>query len=455
MNKILSNIESWEMAMVKPGHEGHNVVILESFCDGWDLSSLIDLAREDSDIVGGPFGSNLKVSDYRTSGIPIIRLQNIDRNKFINKNIKYISQEKANELRYHSFRAGDVVLAKLGDPIGKTCMIPDYLREGIVTADIVRIRTIPEKTHKEFIVYALNSNFCLEQFCKHKTGTTRPRVNVSDVRNLKILLPPLPEQQRIAYVLSTVQEARDKTQAVIEAAREMKKSLMKHLFTYGPVPLAEASKVPLKDTEIGMVPEGWNVAMLGDSAKIVSGGTPSRKNPEYWNGDIPWVKTGEVNYRSITKTEEKISKKGLEESSTRIIPSGSLLMAMYGEGVTRGRVSILGIDAAINQACAAIFPFNNLYTYFLFYLFSINYEQIRNLGFGANQKNLSATLIKTIKIPIPPLPEQQQIADILVSVDKNIEANENKKKALDTIFQTLLQNLMTGKIRVNHQVMLQ
>ncbi|RLG27293.1 type I restriction endonuclease subunit S, partial [Methanosarcinales archaeon] len=173
----------------------------------WGVVRLIDTAKKNSDIVGGPFGSNLKVSDYKTSGIPIIRLQNIERNRFIHKDIKYISEEKAEELKYHSFHAGDIVLAKLGDPIGKTCIVPSEIDWGIVVADVVRIRTLPELTKKKYIVYALNSNQCTEQFRREKTGTTRPRVNVSNVRNIKIPLPPLPEQRRIAAVLSTVQNA--------------------------------------------------------------------------------------------------------------------------------------------------------------------------------------------------------------------------------------------------------
>src|SRR5215203_2749077 len=106
--------------------------------EDWDLCSLIDFVDGKNDIVAGPFGSNLKVSDYKPHGVPIIRLQNIERNKFINENIRYISQEKANELKYHSYRQNDIVLAKLGDPIGKTCIIPDHIKGGIVVADVVR-----------------------------------------------------------------------------------------------------------------------------------------------------------------------------------------------------------------------------------------------------------------------------------------------------------------------------
>src|SRR5260221_12123428 len=93
-----------------------------------------------------------------------------------------------------------------------------------------------------------------------------------------------------------------------------------------------------KKNEIGEIPQSWQVVKLGEISKVVSGGTPDRSKAEYWGGDIPWVKTGEINYYIINKTEERITKKGLENSSARIIPAGTLLMAMYGQGITRGRV---------------------------------------------------------------------------------------------------------------------
>ncbi len=199
--------------------------------EGWEVKKLVEVAEKNSDIVGGPFGSNLKVSDYTDLGVPIIRLQNIERNEFINKDIKFISEKKAEELKYHSFTGGDIVLAKLGDPIGKTCLVPSNLNYGIVIADVVRIRTRKELTDKDYIVYALNSSFCEEHFRKEKTGTTRPRVNVSNVRNVKIPLPPLPTQQKIASILSTVDKKIEAEENKKAALGELFKSLLHNLMT--------------------------------------------------------------------------------------------------------------------------------------------------------------------------------------------------------------------------------
>ncbi len=140
----------------------------------------------------------------------------------------------------------------------------------------------------------------------------------------------------------------------------------------------------------------------------------------------------------------------MDNSSAKLFPKGTLLIALYGQGITRGRVAILGMGAATNQACAAIFPSEEIIVEFLFYYLQYSYNKIREMSHGAQQKNLSAQIVKTFPVVIPGIDEQNQIIEILSTVDKKIEAEENKKKALDELFKSLLHNLMTGKIRVNH-----
>ncbi len=198
----------------------------------WEVKTLLNAVGGRNDqIVAGPFGSNLKVKDYKDEGIPIIRLQNIEFCKFISKDIKYISSKKAKELNYHAFEKGDIVLAKLGQPIGKTCIIPEFMEEGIVVADVVRIRIDEQFSNKKFIMYVLNSFHCLNQLNKEIIGTTRPRVNLNQVRNLLMPYLPLHEQKKIAEVLTSVDEEIEDEMAHKERLESIKKGLMQVLLT--------------------------------------------------------------------------------------------------------------------------------------------------------------------------------------------------------------------------------
>lgn len=195
-----------------------------------------------------------------------------------------------------------------------------------------------------------------------------------------------------------------------------------------------------------MLPNGWKKVKLGDVAKVTSGGTPLRTQTEYWNGDIPWVKTAQIQNRHISKdqVDEYITELGVKESSAKIVPKGTLLMAMYGQGKTRGQVAILDIDATINQACAAFnLKENEVSTQYLFQYFLFNYDNIRNLSNDGGQKNLSAEIIKKIPLDLPPLEEQKKIAATLSVWDSAIEKMEKLIEAKENAKQFFFYKLVT------------
>jgi type I restriction enzyme S subunit len=201
---------------------------------GWEVKKLSELSNNKNSIVSGPFGSNLKVSDYKDSGIPILRLQNIGKGIFIEKDIKYISEVKAEELKYHSFKAGDITLAKLGIPIGKTCIIPANIPYGIIVADVVRIRPDKRFVDYKFLEYFLNTDSSVSQLTHNISGATRPRVNLSDVRNIELSLPPLPVQKRIVSILDkafdAIAKAKENAEKNLKNVRELFESYLQNVF---------------------------------------------------------------------------------------------------------------------------------------------------------------------------------------------------------------------------------
>ncbi len=191
-----------------------------------------------------------------------------------------------------------------------------------------------------------------------------------------------------------------------------------------------------------MVPEGWILTKIGDTNVVTSGGTPSRNIEAYWDGCIPWVTTGAIDFNIITKTEESITEDGLANSSAKLFPKKTLLVGLYGDGVTRGKVAMLGIEAATNQACAAILPGENVSQEYLFYYVSAQYDRLRRQSSDGNQKNLSGGLIKSYPLLLPPLQEQNKIAVILLIVDRHLALTQQLIVAKLFRNESLLRDLL-------------
>jgi type I restriction enzyme S subunit len=194
-------------------------------------------------------------------------------------------------------------------------------------------------------------------------------------------------------------------------------------------------------------PNDWTKTTVGAIATVTSGGTPSRKVLEYWNGDIPWVTTGLIDFNTITKVEEHITQLGVENSSAKVFPKGTVLMAMFGQGVTRAKVALLGIDAAFNQACVAIVPKNGESNRFIYHNLAHRYEEIRRLSNAGSQENLNAALIKSIEILLPTRKEIDGIIAIADEWDTAINSCQMLIAAQLRFKAGLMQQLLSGKHR--------
>jgi type I restriction enzyme S subunit len=191
----------------------------------------------------------------------------------------------------------------------------------------------------------------------------------------------------------------------------------------------------------------WKEGNLGKLAKISSGGTPSRTTSTHWNGEIPWVTTSLINFNILSEAEEYITEQGLKGSSAKLFPKNTVLMAMYGQGRTRGKVAILGMEAATNQACAAIIPNPSLISYsFLFQNLSKRYDEIRELSNQGGQQNLSGGIIKGIKILYPSFNEQIKIAELLSKIDSRIDTQNKIIEGLKLSKKMLIKKLFNQQL---------
>ena len=195
--------------------------------------------------------------------------------------------------------------------------------------------------------------------------------------------------------------------------------------------------------------EDWIEIELGEVFFTTSGGTPSRHNSSYYEGNIPWVKSGELDKGIIKETEENISEDAVKNSSAKIFPKGTLLIALYG--ATVGRLGILGIDSATNQAVCALIPYGEfLAKWFLFYYLMSQRSRLINRRFGGAQPNISQEIVRTYPVPLPPLAEQRRIVaeverrlSVAREAEKAVEAN---LKRIARLRQAILKRAFEGKL---------
>lgn len=197
-----------------------------------------------------------------------------------------------------------------------------------------------------------------------------------------------------------------------------------------------------KDSPLGIIPEEWKVKKLGDVSECFSGGTPKASNNEYYDGNIPFIRSGEIHQKN---TALFLSELGLTESSAKIVEKGDLLIALYG--ANSGDSAISQINGAINQAILCIRP-HNLLTSFLCPFLELNKNMYIAKYLQGGQGNLSGDIIKNYIIPIPPLPEQQKIAEVLSTWDKAIEKQSQLIEKFELRKKGLMQQLLTGKKRL-------
>ena len=268
----------------------------------------------------------------------------------------------------------------------------------------------------KYLYYLINAN--IERLRRGSIGGVIKYIKLGNLTNIKLELTEINKQNQIVKELDKVQQIIDLRKKQIEELDKFIKSQFVEMFDN-----KDFIKHKIKDFAI-----------------VKSGGTPDRKNKLYWdNGIIPWIKTGEIKENLIIKAEEHITDLGLKNSSATLFEKGSILIAMYGQGTTRGRCALLGIDATTNQACAGIKIIDNkILNEFLFHYLQLKYEELRDLGLGGVQPNLNSNMIKEFKVTIPPIDLQNKFIKIANQMDKQKIIIEKSLKETEELQESLM-----------------
>jgi len=270
--------------------------------------------------------------------------------------------------------------------------------DGICSAHAMVLRAKPDVVLPEFLPFFMQGDLFMNRALEISVGSLSPTINWKTMAAQDFTLPPMAEQKRLVELIGSIAALEEELRTAEREADQLQKAAMQDLL----------------DADLN----GWPTKPIGQVLKVTTGGTPSRNNATFWNGDIPWVKTGEVNYYVIDSTEERISAEGLKGSAAKLCPPNSVLVALYGQGPTRGRVGMLGIEAAVNQACAAIYPNPDFDPWFVYYYLSGKYQSLRAMAQGAAQPNLNLAMIKGFVIPTPTLEEQKAAVSSIDAVAK-------------------------------------
>jgi type I restriction enzyme S subunit len=300
------------------------------------------------------------------------------------------------------------------------------------------------KADSHFLGYLLRTSTMLRTFLRLSSGSVKRRraLRKTIFQKIKISVPPIAEQQAIANALQTVRSAIKTRQREKKLELERQATLMRRLFTSG------TRGGPTKQADIGNIPESWRIVKLHDLGEIQSGGTPRRNKAEFYNGDILWVKTLDLNQGVVVKTEERITPLGLKSIRGKIRPINTVMIAMYGGAGTVGKTGILGVRAATNQAVCCIMPNPERVDpfYLLYYLISIRSTWMRKAIGTRKDPNIKKGIVEELKTLLPPIEEQHEIKSILQACDAKISALENEIKLLEELFTAMSEEFMTGRL---------
>ena len=326
-----------------------------------------------------------------------------------------------------SFVEGDILVSNIR-PYFKKIWKARYT--GGCSADVLNFKA-KENISKEYLYYVLSDDEFFKYCMTTSKGTKMPRGDKVAIMEYPINLPPLPTQQKIAAILSSLDDKIELNNKINENLEQQAQALFKSWFI---------------DFEPfgGKMPENWKEASLGNICECVLGGTPSREKKEYWNGDIPWINSGEVNLFRITEPSEYITQEGLEHSSTKKLPKKTTVIAITG--ATLGQVSLLEIDSCTNQSVVGIIPNENLPFEYIYPMVNERIHELLSHQTGGAQQHINKQNVQSLLINLPTQEILQKYSAIVNPIYESIANNCFENKNLSAIRDSLLPKLMNGEI---------
>jgi type I restriction enzyme S subunit len=365
--------------------------------------SLGELSSEPGMFVDGPFGSNLKASEYVAYGVPVARIQNVRPNRFDFTDQKFITKDKAEELTRHEYRPGDLLIAKMGDPPGDACVVPPEAGSGVIVADVVRFRGSRSEVDHQYVAYFLNSAEGREEFARHTRGSTLQRVNLSSMKEICIPLPHPGEQRRIAAILDKADAIRRKREQALALANDFLKSTFLEMFGD---PTSNSRGWPnIRLEELGDIQGGLQVSSKRESGAL----------------DLPYLRVANV-YRDRLELGEikKINLTEAEFRRVRLQAGDILIVEGHGNPDEIGRAAMWdgSIEPCVHQNHLIRFRSDRKRALPEYISRLLNSDGGRQQLIGAGRttsglNTISTRKVKEVRVPLPPIRLQQNFAEIV------------------------------------------
>jgi type I restriction enzyme, S subunit len=328
----------------------------------------------------------------------------------------------------------DDILFTTEAPLGHVALVPDD-RKYILSQRTILLQIDKERASSSFLFQMMLSQGFQHMLVDYSSGSTARGIQRRTFERLCVALPPLAEQRAIAAALTDVDALLSGLDRLIAKKRDLKQAAMQQLLT-------GQTRLP------GFAGE-WDVKRIGEFTDCTAGGTPSTRTAQFWGGSIRWMSSGELNLKRVYDVEGRITERGLDNSSAKVVPRKSVLIGLAGQGKTRGTVAMNYVELCTNQSIAAVFPNSTFVPEYLYYNLDSRYDELREMSAGdGGRGGLNLGIINAIRVLLPSFAEQTAIAAVLSDMDAELAALEARRDKTRALKQGMMQELLTGKTRL-------
>lgn len=337
------------------------------------------------------------------------------------------------------FQENDILISNIR-PYFKKIWKAD--RRGCCSNDVLCIRA-NNNVDAEFLYYLLSQDLFFAYVMSGANGSKMPRGDKQQIMNWEIEIPSEKEDQRcIASILSSLDRKIELNNKINADLEEMAQAIFKNWF----VDFEPFKDGKFVDSELGMIPEGWKVGTLGEFCKCLLGGTPSRSKEEYWNGEVNWINSGEINKFRILEASEKITELGLAKSATKLLPKKTTVLAITG--ATLGQVSLLEIDTCANQSVIGVLENAEVPYEYIYPFIKDRIEMLIQHQTGGAQQHINKDNVESLIFLLPAINVLEDYISLVSPMYKRIESQCFENLYLSTLRDTLLPRLMSGELEV-------